>query len=248
MELSPDTELVFQKSQTHQNPRQTLTITNNTKESFLAFKVKTTAPKLFVVRPNSGKLAFGEKIDITIVLQLRDGSIDTKRKDKFLVQSIKLPPDVASLDENSFQAKVGELWNLAEQSKKTAGEIGTDVILEKKIKCIYALEDLVAPSTTSAVTGDSSSAVSNNRSSKIVPQNEVSVERRSVFEDVDSMNMKTPGNHAWTCYVLFNAFENRFHSSRDTCCRCKCKCCRPGQGFERTTRFEGKNHFPSVSV
>ena len=195
MELSPDSEIVFQKSPTHQNPRQTLTITNNlTEESSLAFKVKTTAPKQFVVRPNSGKLAPGEKIDITIVLQLRDGSIDTKRKDKFLVQSIKLSSDVASLDENSFQAKVGDLWNLAEQSKKTAGDSGADVILEKKIKCIYALEDLVASTTSAAVAGDSPSAVSNNRPVKSVVLNEVSGDRRSVFEEVDSMTMKTPGN------------------------------------------------------
>lgn len=150
MDLTPDSELVFQKSATgiHQNPRQILTISNNHPEGVaFAFKVKTTAPKLFVVRPNSGKLGAGEKVEITIILQLRDGSIDTKRKDKFLVQSVKLPAAMAALDENAYQTQVGELWALAEESKKSgdSSSSSADGLLEKKIKCTYTLEDSTAP-------------------------------------------------------------------------------------------------------
>ena len=193
MDLSPDSELTFQKSTTNQNPRQTLTITNNLSDgSVLAFKVKTTAPKQFVVRPNAGKLSPGENVDITIVLQFRDGIVDTKRKDKFLVQGIKIPSENDLLDEKEFQVKVGELWAAAEETKKTAGDAFSDIMLEKKIKCIYALDD-----ASSSQIG----AISNESSSKLIKNisNGDSLGRRSVFEEAESAPMKTPG----IIYLIF---------------------------------------------
>ena len=144
MEVSPESELLFSKAAGQANARQTISISNTTGSdasttagggaSLLAFKVKTTAPKQFVVRPNAGKLAPGERVDITIVLQGKD--IDVKRKDKFLVQSMRVPAEMADLDDAAFQAKVSELWGQAEQLKKTLSD-SADIVLEKKIKCVY---------------------------------------------------------------------------------------------------------------
>ncbi|KAJ3345704.1 phosphatidylinositol-binding protein scs2 [Kappamyces sp. JEL0680] len=149
MELLPESELVFSRNaQANGNPRQNLTIINSQSDATLAFKVKTTAPKQFVVRPNAGKLSPGEKVEVAVILQLKDGAaVDTKRKDKFLVQAIKIPSSLlqAGLDEAGFQIKIAELWAQTEQVKKSVADgAGSDIILEKKLRCSYQLDDFGA--------------------------------------------------------------------------------------------------------
>jgi len=51
-------------------------------------QVKTTAPKEYCVRPNSGKLSPGASIDINVMLQPPMPKEGTKSKDKFLVQTV----------------------------------------------------------------------------------------------------------------------------------------------------------------
>jgi hypothetical protein len=134
MEVTPPEELVFPKGSIASNPKQILTIKNTTGDSHVAFKVKTTAPKQFCVRPNAGKLAPGEKCEIQVILQLREGAtLDVKRKDKFLVQGIRLPP---SLIAESNPSQIAECWAQSEQARKlNPGD--SDVVLEKKLRCVY---------------------------------------------------------------------------------------------------------------
>ena len=143
MELNPSEELVFSKmAQGH--PKQILTL-HNTADTALAFKVKTTAPKQFVVRPNAGRIGPGEKVEVIVLLQTREGvAVDVKRKDKFLVQSIKIPGSVLplELDEAGLAIKMTELWTQAEQVKKSVSDgAGSDLIMEKKLRCSYLMFD-----------------------------------------------------------------------------------------------------------
>lgn len=73
---------------------QTLTI-KNTSSSPLAFKVKTTAPRQYCVRPNAGRIEPGRSFDVTVLLQAmkEDPALDVKCKDKFLVQSAPVTAD-----------------------------------------------------------------------------------------------------------------------------------------------------------
>lgn len=152
MQVTPEQELVFQKT-SQQHPKQTLSI-KNTLQDYLAFKVKTTAPKQFVVRPNSGRLSPGESVEVSIVLQARE-SADFNRKDKFLVQSIKVPLQYQTLDDKSFNDKVGELWSHAEMIKKNSPE--SEVVLEKKLRCLYSLTEQSTPETQRARAGTTNS-------------------------------------------------------------------------------------------
>ncbi|KAJ6559120.1 VAMP-associated protein [Mycena vulgaris] len=70
-----------------------LTITNHNAQP-VAFKVKTTAPTLYCVRPNSGRLDPGQSLDVSVMLQpLKfDPPLNAKCKDKFLVQSTLITP------------------------------------------------------------------------------------------------------------------------------------------------------------
>ncbi|KAG5919720.1 hypothetical protein E4U42_006436 [Claviceps africana] len=72
----------------------TLTI-RNTSSTPLAFKVKTTAPKQYCVRPNAGRIEPGNSFDVTVLLQAmkQEPPLDAKCRDKFLVQCAPISPD-----------------------------------------------------------------------------------------------------------------------------------------------------------
>lgn len=62
---------------------------SNTSDSYVAFKVKTTSPKKYCVRPNTGLVLPGATCEITVTMQAqRDAPPDMQCKDKFLVQSV----------------------------------------------------------------------------------------------------------------------------------------------------------------
>lgn len=71
------------------------TITNNSSET-IAFKVKTTAPKYYCVRPNAAVVAPGETVQIQVIfLGLpEEPNFDSKCKDKFLVITLPAPHDL----------------------------------------------------------------------------------------------------------------------------------------------------------
>ncbi|KAJ2972513.1 hypothetical protein NQ176_g7111 [Zarea fungicola] len=73
---------------------QTLTI-KNTSSTPLAFKVKTTAPRQYCVRPNAGRIEPGQDFDVSVLLQAMkaDPPSDTKCRDKFLVQTAPITGD-----------------------------------------------------------------------------------------------------------------------------------------------------------
>ncbi|EDR13679.1 uncharacterized protein LACBIDRAFT_292494 [Laccaria bicolor S238N-H82] len=91
--LSPSSALGFRRPLT-QLVKRSLIITNNNTQP-VAFKVKTTAPKLYCVRPNSGRVEAGEHVEVSVMLQAlkEEPPLNTKCKDKFLIQSTIITPD-----------------------------------------------------------------------------------------------------------------------------------------------------------
>lgn len=118
---------------------QTLKI-KNPNPTHVAFKVKTTAPKQYCVRPNCGKIEPGKDVEVLVLLQAmkEDPPLETKCRDKFLVQSVA----VASDNEDSVG---GPTWRNVDEADKTA-------IQEKKIKVAY-LPPLSGSESTSKITG-----------------------------------------------------------------------------------------------
>ncbi|UKZ75018.1 hypothetical protein TrVFT333_002690 [Trichoderma virens FT-333] len=100
----------------------------NPSSSPLAFKVKTTAPKQYCVRPNAGRIEPGQDFDVTVLLQAMkaDPPLDAKCRDKFLVQSAPITPDkefasIASVLETTeksaiFERKIRVNWLPASDS------------------------------------------------------------------------------------------------------------------------------------
>ncbi|KAJ2776807.1 phosphatidylinositol-binding protein scs2 [Coemansia interrupta] len=99
-----------------------LTNKNNTP---VAFKVKTTAPKQYCVRPNAGRIEPGQSVEVQIVLQpmKEDPPVNAKCRDKFLVQSIAITREMDTMT-------ISEIWTMAEGEAK-------DIINEKKLRVKY---------------------------------------------------------------------------------------------------------------
>ncbi|XP_057775603.1 vesicle-associated protein 2-1 isoform X2 [Salvia miltiorrhiza] len=87
-----------------------LKVTNNT-EHHVAFKVKTTSPKKYFVRPNTGVMQPWDSCLVRVTLHIqREYPPNMQCKDKFLVQSTIVPPitNVDELPQDTFNKEVGD--------------------------------------------------------------------------------------------------------------------------------------------
>ncbi|CAG8490537.1 13095_t:CDS:2 [Ambispora gerdemannii] len=152
VELDPSTQLSFTRPFT-QLVKELLTVSNPNHEP-VAFKVKTTAPKQYCVRPNSGRIEAGQSVSVQVILQpmKEDPPLDFKCKDKFLVQSVAITPDRETLN-------LPELWAITEKQSK-------ELIKENKIRCIY----LPAPGTVQAINPNNQQTTSTRAASPVEQQ------------------------------------------------------------------------------
>ncbi|CAG7944345.1 unnamed protein product [Penicillium nalgiovense] len=124
-------ELGFKRPFNHE-VCQVLRLTNPNEDS-VVFKVKTTAPKHYCVRPNSGHIEPGKTVEVQVLLQAmkEDPAPDAKCKDKFLVQAV---PVSRGLED----ASVSQIFD---QTAK--GDV-----VERKIRVVYLASD-AAPANDS---------------------------------------------------------------------------------------------------
>nr|AFK38742.1 unknown [Lotus japonicus] len=98
-----------------------LQLSNQTDE-YVAFKVKTTNPKKYCVRPNTGVVLPRSTCDVTVTMQAqKEAPPDMQCKDKFLLQSVKVEDGVTAKDIT------------AEMFNKEAGHI----VEECKLRVVY---------------------------------------------------------------------------------------------------------------
>ncbi|KIJ17736.1 hypothetical protein PAXINDRAFT_167707 [Paxillus involutus ATCC 200175] len=95
-------------------------IISNQNGSPVAFKVKTTAPKLYCVRPNSGRIEPGDSVEVSVMLQpmKEEPPLSAKCKDKFLIQStlITLEKETRDLQDIwNAPTGAGEEWKVYQQ-------------------------------------------------------------------------------------------------------------------------------------
>ncbi|KAI0426582.1 PapD-like protein [Xylaria sp. FL1042] len=116
----------------------------------VAFKVKTTAPKQYCVRPNSGRVEPNREVEVQVILQAmkQEPPPGTKCRDKFLVQSVAITP------EKDF-SNLASIWDTIDKS----------LVQEKKIRVSFldpksspAAEPAIAtPSRSTPVNGGDAS-------------------------------------------------------------------------------------------
>ncbi|KDQ11435.1 hypothetical protein BOTBODRAFT_455283 [Botryobasidium botryosum FD-172 SS1] len=105
--LDPHQFLFFNRPLT-QLVKRTLLLTNYNTQP-VAFKVKTTAPKLYCVRPNSGRIEPNGQVEVQVLLQpmKEEPPLNAKCKDKFLVQSTIIMPEKEHVD-------LHDIWGIVE--------------------------------------------------------------------------------------------------------------------------------------
>jgi len=119
LKLEPEDTLYFCKTPATTSPNKILVLTN-TSNGNVAFKVKTTAPKSYLVRPSSGTLKPRDNQQVQIILQPAgtDGAANNHR---FLVQAVNVDqPDAVSR----------EAWS--SYSKELIQEQRLNVVLEER--------------------------------------------------------------------------------------------------------------------
>jgi len=137
VEIDP-TELGFHRPFTSE-VQQILKI-RNPNHTPVAFKVKTTAPKQYCVRPNSGRIEPGKEVEVTVLLQAMkvEPPADAKCRDKFLVQS------VAVTAHKEF-TNIAAIWQHVDEAEKSS-------VQEKKIRVVYLAGEGAASAATGAAT------------------------------------------------------------------------------------------------
>lgn len=93
----------------------------NPSDRTVCFKVKTTAPRRYCVRPNSGVLDPGASIAVSVMLQPFDYDPNEKSKHKFMVQSIAYSPNAYPDAE--------AVWKDAKP----------DDLMDSKLRCVFEM-------------------------------------------------------------------------------------------------------------
>ncbi|CAF3500027.1 unnamed protein product [Rotaria sordida] len=119
LQLIPNGDLVF-KGPFNVVSTTTLKLSNSGNER-LAYKIKTTAPKRYCVKPNSGFLEPHGTANIQVMLQPHtSGQDDDRSKHKFMVQWVDVP--------NSYSDDVENFW------KQDLSKLN---VHDSKLKCIF---------------------------------------------------------------------------------------------------------------
>ncbi|XP_027005810.1 vesicle-associated membrane protein-associated protein A-like [Tachysurus fulvidraco] len=92
----------------------------NPSDKKVCFKVKTTAPRRYCVRPNSGSIDPGSSVIISVMLQPFDYDPNEKSKHKFMVQSVYAPLNITDLE---------AVWKDAKP----------DDLMDSKLRCVFEL-------------------------------------------------------------------------------------------------------------
>lgn len=109
LQLEPQHELKFRGPFTDVVTT-TLKLSNPTERN-VCFKVKTTAPRRYCVRPNSGVIEAGTSINVSVMLQPFDYDPNEKSKHKFMVQSLLAPHDMTDMEGVWREAKPEDLMD-----------------------------------------------------------------------------------------------------------------------------------------
>ncbi|KAL6008345.1 hypothetical protein ACLOJK_033854 [Asimina triloba] len=146
-----------------------LKVANNT-EHHVAFKVKTTSPKKYFVRPNTGIIQPWDSCVVTVTLQAqKEYPPDMQCRDKFLLQSTKVPPamDTDEIPSDAFNKDADK------------------VIEECKLRVVYTM-----PGSGQGSESESGLSSSVSRSSKHGSE----MDGSSSTEDVSNNSLSPPSS------------------------------------------------------
>ncbi|KAL6617597.1 PapD-like protein [Neocallimastix sp. 'constans'] len=142
VELDPPKQLIFQRPFNTPKTR-TLRIKNIT-DSYIIFKIKTTAPNNYIVNPNCAEIGPQSSRDIEIRRNATNEEFppDYKCKDKFLVQSMMINEDEIiknNTEQKEFQKYLMAKFQDMDKQKKINPVDAKKILGEDKLTCVYKL-------------------------------------------------------------------------------------------------------------
>ncbi|XP_064409627.1 VAMP (vesicle-associated membrane protein)-associated protein A, like isoform X2 [Latimeria chalumnae] len=128
----------------------------NPTDKKVCFKVKTTAPRRYCVRPNSGIIDPGSAVTVSVMLQPFDYDPNEKSKHKFMVQTIFAPSNVSDLEAVWKEAKPEEL-------------------MDSKLRCVFEMPSENEKVIYSIIGSTQSGEVDQSRLSTCKTKNDIEV-------------------------------------------------------------------------
>ncbi|XP_037534759.1 vesicle-associated membrane protein-associated protein B/C [Nematolebias whitei] len=170
--LEPQHELKFR------GPFSDVVTTNlklsNPTDRNVCFKVKTTAPRRYCVRPNSGIIDAGTSINVSVMLQPFDYDPNEKSKHKFMVQSMIAPPDMTDMEGVWKEAKPEDL-------------------MDSKLRCVFDVQlenekshDMESNKSSASLLKSESSTLSSKSLSSTLDDGEV----KKIMEECKRLQME----------------------------------------------------------
>ncbi|ORX61072.1 hypothetical protein BCR36DRAFT_408053 [Piromyces finnis] len=114
-------------------PKSIITISNNSDNQIIGFKIKTTSPHNFCVRPSVGKILQSKKAEVTIFI--RAHNLNTVSNDKFLIQTTVIPNEFTELSDEQCSEKIGEIFKKLEKLKKSGSSDVASQLKEHRLLC-----------------------------------------------------------------------------------------------------------------
>nr|ACO08011.1 Vesicle-associated membrane protein-associated protein A [Oncorhynchus mykiss] len=129
----------------------------NPSDRKVCFKVKTTAPRRYRVRPNSGMIESGATVTVSVMLQPFDYDPNEKSKHKFMVQTIFAPSTATDMD---------AVWK----------DATPDDFMDSKLRCVFELptdndkmDDVDATKAAPVLNSNADATMSKQHSSSSLP-------------------------------------------------------------------------------
>jgi len=123
LQIEPPQEIIF-KGPFTEVVTSTLKLINPSDRQ-VCFKVKTTAPKQYCVRPNSGFIPAKGVVNVAVMLQPFDYNAEEKSKHKFMIQSAFVPDGETSLD---------TIWK----------NMAPDDLMDSKLKVLFEIPETIS--------------------------------------------------------------------------------------------------------
>ncbi|CAF0738597.1 unnamed protein product [Didymodactylos carnosus] len=181
----------------------TLKLSNSGNER-LAYKIKTTAPKRYCVKPNSGFLDPHTNTNIQVMLQPQPTGVqqDDRSKHKFMVQWVAVPPTWSEDVENFWKQEGSKLKD----------------VQDSKLKCVFAEDQTAADrkvpnDSFQQHEGDFSGSSYNDKVTNTQPQTEINAVDKT-HQSAGQMET-TPTNHRSTIQQQQQTSSSTTHN-RDT--------------------------------
>jgi hypothetical protein len=185
LELIPNSDLLF-KGPFNVVSTTTLKLANNGNDR-LAYKIKTTAPKRYCVKPNSGFLDSHANVNIQVMLQPQaPGQPDDRSKHKFMVQWVSVPSNYTedvdnfwkqdlkgfSVQDARLKCTFADDQTAAVVPNDSHGHRDLDAPTSRATESINATETRAPPQASSTLSNQPSSPISSQRSNPLQVQSQ----------------------------------------------------------------------------